>query len=669
MIEVVNMAHLIPPMMSTTPPPLGDTQEEEEDDDFGDFATADYSFQNDESESPQHTPHEKIQWPTDDIHTSTEEKSISCETTARVNGMQPLECHEGTDEEIEEELKQCTTDAITSSLPDNTSQDSVVSTNTDSGLCSASEEASPLPPPSDSPPEPSLQTLVSSGSDETITVEWTPQPPDTVHNLESSSSSLPSISMSSYLPDSSSLTINDVLCDSTVPDTKNDLQSQNNCDLVSTHSDEFGDFETAFSRSNESFVHEHMLYNSDISSTVKLNFSTSEDEGVPLPTVSSNDRQRVTNEISLAEHQSKNIKAVESDSQIKSLDELKGSDEAVSLNGYNIISSSVDDASNLLNQLDTHQQKNSFKSEPCVVSTDIGDFLENSNSEVDNQSKHSDVTAAMESNDVNTLSSTCEELPISSQVEDDFSDFKFVPPSETNNEVDDFGDFEVAPTLTESLQPTSSDGFGDFADFSSAPQASNDDDAWAQSFSETSLPIQPSSGNGDDEFDDFESALTSDTSMSFQHSSNEDVGELVAQLFASPEEEEQLDDVIAIQPAHLSSWLSPEVGQSGKSPIWVSLKDMFGQRWNSSMPRFAANLGNSPLEPMKADMTSGGAPTVSKPVGAGVSLQNSGVPQEQVVKANTSHITAQVNQVAKSIIASLPDISFMKAVHLVHKKS
>lgn len=44
------MSHMIPPMLSTTPPPLGDPHEEEEED-FGEFATADYSFQIDGDEN------------------------------------------------------------------------------------------------------------------------------------------------------------------------------------------------------------------------------------------------------------------------------------------------------------------------------------------------------------------------------------------------------------------------------------------------------------------------------------------------------------------------------------------------------------------------------------------------------------------------------------------
>lgn len=41
---------------------------------------------------------------------------------------------------------------------------------------------------------------------------------------------------------------------------------------------------------------------------------------------------------------------------------------------------------------------------------------------------------------------------------------------------------------------------------------------------------------------------------------------------------------------------------------------MYGGKWNSSMPRFAANLGFSPLEPMKSDaMLQPTATSIAKP--------------------------------------------------------
>lgn len=48
---------------------------------------------------------------------------------------------------------------------------------------------------------------------------------------------------------------------------------------------------------------------------------------------------------------------------------------------------------------------------------------------------------------------------------------------------------------------------------------------------------------------------------------------------------------------------------------------LFGQRWNANMPRFAANLGQSPLEPVRADML---APSSSSPLSIGPSTPGSG---------------------------------------------
>jgi hypothetical protein len=45
------------------------------------------------------------------------------------------------------------------------------------------------------------------------------------------------------------------------------------------------------------------------------------------------------------------------------------------------------------------------------------------------------------------------------------------------------------------------------------------------------------------------------------------------------------------------------------------LFQLFGQRWNANMPRFAANLGQNPLEPVRADMlaSSSHSPSIGGP--------------------------------------------------------
>jgi hypothetical protein len=476
-------------------------------------------------ESPQHTPHEKIQWPTNDVLHSTDNKISMPESTVQVNGVQALEGHDGTDEEVEEELKRCTgsTDATTTSLPDNTSQDSVVSANTDSGLCSASEEASPLPPPAD--PEASSHALVSSGSDETLVITWTPQ--------LSEPSSLPSMSP---LPDSSSSTViisSDVVCDSTVPESistiqQSELESQKYCDPVSTQSDGFGEFETAFSISNEILVNEQDD-TSEVTSSALPIFCTLED-GVPLPTGSSSasDIQCVIRDISQPES---NDKVSVCDSENADAIGLVNPDKANNLGVYEAFLSNGDvSSSNCL-----CEAKNSSKSD---LSLDVNDndecvYISTSNADQPNiseitpeewectefSSQSEGINQPSKSPDtINVIADSCED-------ENHFSDFKFVPPSEIDNDVDDFGDFEAAPIVvqnkTETVQTVSmvDDDFDDFADFSSAPQVSSsqqdNNDNWAQSFTETSLPTQETN-EVEDDFDDFESAETLSSSTSLQ---------------------------------------------------------------------------------------------------------------------------------------------------------
>ncbi|PSN48911.1 hypothetical protein C0J52_03486 [Blattella germanica] len=144
------MSNLIPPMVSSSPPPMDDTMEEDEDDEFGDFTVAD-----DVDVSP--TP---VVLPSISSTFWGEE-----ECQIKQNGICNGSAIEDDDESDRKEVERIVVGQ------DNTSQDSVVSGTTDSGLCSASqnsEGASPSPVAGSSPSPVGLDREESSGSDETL---------------------------------------------------------------------------------------------------------------------------------------------------------------------------------------------------------------------------------------------------------------------------------------------------------------------------------------------------------------------------------------------------------------------------------------------------------------------------------------------------------------------
>ncbi|KAJ9582842.1 hypothetical protein L9F63_022801 [Diploptera punctata] len=144
------MSNIIPPMVSSSPPPMDDTMEEDEDDEFGDFATAE------DTDAPS-TP---AMLPT--LNNTFWREEHETKQNAMCNGNLVDEDEEEVDrKEVE----------ITVVGQDNTSQDSVVSGTTDSGLCSASqnsEGASPSPVIGSSPSPVIPDREESSGSDETL---------------------------------------------------------------------------------------------------------------------------------------------------------------------------------------------------------------------------------------------------------------------------------------------------------------------------------------------------------------------------------------------------------------------------------------------------------------------------------------------------------------------
>ncbi|XP_023173852.2 uncharacterized protein LOC111601496 isoform X2 [Drosophila hydei] len=210
------------------------------------------------------------------------------------------------------------------------------------------------------------------------------------------------------------------------------------------------------------------------------------------------------------------------------------------------------------------------------------------------------------------------------------TDVKQIPPLELNRKID-----EPKPEAQ-----TEDDDFGDFADFSAAPSAVEDEKATSQDdgfddFQDfatpatTSVPTQlASEDDTDDDFGDFAEptfvpvtaaaapALPQPPPPAAAHLSiNERVKPVLEIMFPKlesncaqsesnqiPLAETQTLHFGAIEQAHALSyqWSSSEMRHSLVRSLAIDSRNiLFGDKWNASMPRFAANLSFDPLKPLK----------------------------------------------------------------------
>ncbi|SPP80265.1 uncharacterized protein LOC117583784 [Drosophila guanche] len=191
------------------------------------------------------------------------------------------------------------------------------------------------------------------------------------------------------------------------------------------------------------------------------------------------------------------------------------------------------------------------------------------------------------------------------------------PAATEEDEFDDFGDFadfsavpapavEVMPVAKDSPAPAADDGFDDFQEFATPPAENADDD--------------------DDDFGDFSEPLTAAMPT-------------VAAVPPPPQPaaaplsiDERIKPVLELMfPLHLSisaateakrrplaqcqsfnfgaieqaqaldyHWTSSEMRHSLVRALGIDSRNiLFGDKWNASMPRFAANLSFDPLKPLK----------------------------------------------------------------------
>ncbi|XP_059472614.1 aftiphilin isoform X2 [Neocloeon triangulifer] len=260
---------------------------------------------------------------------------------------------------------------------------------------------------------------------------------------------------------------------------------------------------------------------------------------------------------------------------------------------------------------------------------------------------------------------------------------------------EDFGNFAGFEDSTDfkAFQSEADSDFVAFKEFSSTTAA---DDNWVMLEENTNnLPTAIE----EDDFGDFEEAddqfefsnpvddvLDEDTkseSIDF-YSQPAKIKEIVESIFDS---ETQLDLPQALSPlsTHLKH-LWPEIQDVQNTPalefLWNNSKShdqmlsslgidtrniLFGHQWNSSMPRFAANLGHNPLEPTKATDSLLAANSVvqedSVPA-AQFDWNGSGLVNPLDCKGKSEK--KSLSAAAQKVLSSLPDLSYMRASNLPH---
>ncbi|XP_063978257.1 uncharacterized protein LOC135163051 isoform X2 [Diachasmimorpha longicaudata] len=238
-----------------------------------------------------------------------------------------------------------------------------------------------------------------------------------------------------------------------------------------------------------------------------------------------------------------------------------------------------------------------------------------------------------------------ETLESSLVVDDDFENFSAFREGEST--CARIGEEEASGILSEEGKREGDDGdefsewkfqgdddFGDFADFSSEPVAQGQSD-WGNDAQGTGLVVGDDGGD-DDEFGDFGDFGSCPTTVEENHVSF-DLRESICRI-DNQNVANKIEDIVVnmFPPVPERSPVDVATLIPGDDVIWSSLKNieetnalsyqwsnstsnnallgalgidsrniLFGPRWNPNIPRFAANLGYAPLEPMKASNAEG----------------------------------------------------------------
>ncbi|KAK0084151.1 hypothetical protein PV325_007528 [Microctonus aethiopoides] len=297
-----------------------------------------------------------------------------------------------------------------------------------------------------------------------------------------------------------------------------------------------------------------------------------------------------------------------------------------------------------INAFDDSIKNNSNKNECEKIDCDFSTFIDyqcsNENDENNLDARNTTINLFPEissSYETNVENSNTNPLPINvSTIEtvDEFSDFI------SRIHSDDVEEKNSSCINQENYLPSSSideqkfnsnnheedDDFGDFADFSCEPVAVAAE--WIPNVQAPSLN-ESNVIDDDDEFGDFDNFGISATPIEVPQISLRESMSRIENKNAANKIEDIVTNMFPIVNELSSVDLKPLLGETDK--IWQSLKQieetnalsyqwtnsvsnnvllsslgidsrniLFGPKWNPNVPRFAANLGCSPLEPMKA---------------------------------------------------------------------
>ncbi|CAL7942233.1 unnamed protein product [Xylocopa violacea] len=214
---------------------------------------------------------------------------------------------------------------------------------------------------------------------------------------------------------------------------------------------------------------------------------------------------------------------------------------------------------------------------------------------------------------------------------EEFGDFKYDSMFESSTNTLEAGLLEYSVETSEEKEETlvQDDDFGDFANFSEHTQYERHD--------KTNVPDKSEDDDDFGDFNDFESAFEQPVVKQPQMSLKESICR-IENKNAANKIEDIITTMFSIDSEQCEIELQSLITQTDK--VWQSIKNveetnaltyqwansssnnvllnslgidsrniLFGPRWNPNVPRFAANLGFTPLEPIKA--TADSQPTAS----------------------------------------------------------
>ncbi|KAK7870670.1 hypothetical protein R5R35_009839 [Gryllus longicercus] len=600
------MSNIIPPMVSSTPPPMDDNMDDDEDDEFGDFASANLSYVSDvqPSNSVAHMSWETNKIISSSLNTNDVQSQLSeeaCETVLKSDhNLTPVK-HNGTcgrdsdptttdeDEEVEcpvfnkcdqsdqSRTGKCDIMRVREIQQDNTSQDSVVSGTTDSGLCSASqisEGTSPLPQGEEVD---RLSPVLNSTSRQRVEI-FEKEPCESDKTIVK-------------LGEDYKRTFNEENALKNVPASDMNVISNNIAENVSKY---LSGSEATVSSENCEVVSYRALPASDLGEINK-----SETVGVRDQIGTARELDKIITDGNFDDFSEFQSTCEEASMQTNmhvlnmSTNNLEESDESknsgqVKKHPTELILEGAVDFSVAPEQKDRIDNAKHDQHELLDADGDeFGDFEKSSESH--GKKYHNNLVVI---NDVEDCTPQLQDIPTDEHSDDEFADFasaseplqSFFPESQTVEKTASSSWADVPVPDAE----TTLDELGDFDDFETTEFH----------------PYEMHSADDNDKLLERIESLIKDLFPN-------DV-EMAAEIF--PVESEPLmeylntvspvwDKLRVIESSHALTyqWSGSTANKALLSSLGIDSRNiLFGPRWNASVPRFAANLGFSPLEPVRA---------------------------------------------------------------------